>query len=831
MAKRKRKKQRKSPFSGIFPWQRNADVDLQTALAQADDMIAAGNAQGAIALLEPLLSIHSNQADLHYYLGYAHAKAGDAWGALSGYEWALDLSKDSDYWLPLAALYLQVELRASALRAHRQVIKHRLDTPDMNEIRLIIEMLEVEVAETAKQLNLSTKQTEQGLRFMEQGQQALHGGEYKDCIKFNQKAIKLLGNWPPPRNNLSMALFYNGQPQEAIDESRQVLANEADNLQALSNIIRYVAWTESEDEARAFWPQLRDITPQGNSDRLKKMEAAAILGEDEAVYELLLPLEEASAGPDRTSGSRHQTHLFMAIAEANTNRQRSAKRRLKKLKKHFPWTGKLLSALHSGKAGPGYSKRYPYFHSAELLPRARMEEFIALFGKHDTMPEKKFRQKMGDFAARFPQIVLAAEKFIWEEDQPEAGIGILGAIGTPAAHAALRRFGTSQTGDDQIRMQAIMELSKTGKLSDDKPLRIWREGKWEDILIRAYEINDEADEDYTPEEWDMLEQATETSKRKGQVEKAISLFQQLIAKNPNIKEAYNNLATIYAKRSESEKAKEMLYAALEIDPLYVFPRANLANYLVSDGDIEGAEEMLKPLADLTRFHSQEMSIYMYTQARIAVEKGELEQARAALKMALDINPDYEQAHNLLQHLEENAERLEMFSAVRKNFASFQKQQQKRNQTKRAKLQTKLTTPKPTLTEALSLYTKDSLTGMAREVIMWGGWSGLRKADLIQRIIESLSDEDALKYAIEPLTDKERDALRQILANDGKISWADFNARYDNDLEESPYWQFHVPDTMMGRLRLRGLLVEATVDANLLLVMPTELRPLLTEILG
>ena len=43
---------------------------------------------------------------------------------------------------------------------------------------------------------------------------------------------------------------------------------------------------------------------------------------------------------------------------------------------------------------------------------------------------------------------------------------------------------------------------------------------------------------------------------------------------PRAKEAYNNLATIYAQRGEVEQAKAMLRAALEIDPLYVFPRCN-----------------------------------------------------------------------------------------------------------------------------------------------------------------------------------------------------------------------------------------------------------------
>ena len=42
-----------------------------------------------------------------------------------------------------------------------------------------------------------------------------------------------------------------------------------------------------------------------------------------------------------------------------------------------------------------------------------------------------------------------AEKLIWEDEQVQVGIGLLAAIDTPAAHAALRRFGLSQAGDDE----------------------------------------------------------------------------------------------------------------------------------------------------------------------------------------------------------------------------------------------------------------------------------------------------------------------------------------------------------------------------------------------
>jgi hypothetical protein len=81
-----------------------------------------------------------------------------------------------------------------------------------------------------------------------------------------------------------------------------------------------------------------------------------------------------------------------------------------------------------------------------------------------------------------------------------------------------------------------------------------------------------------------------------------------------------------------------------------------------------------------------------------------------------------------------------------------------------------------------------------------------------------------------LSEQEQAALRQVLASGGTMPWADFEAHYGNDLEESPAWQYHKPETVMGRLRLRGLLAEATVGDQLLVVVPAELRQPLSEIL-
>jgi hypothetical protein len=150
----------------------------------------------------------------------------------------------------------------------------------------------------------------------------------------------------------------------------------------------------------------------------------------------------------------------------------------------------------------------------------------------------------------------------------------------------------------------------------------------------------------------------------------------------------------------------------------------------------------------------------------------------------------------------------------------------RENARRERLQAKLTTADPALSKALSQYTKDALTTMAHEVIPWGGWSGLRKAELVQEIAGVLMDAEILADIVDDLDDDARTALREVLEHGGAMPWNEFDERYGNDLDESPYFTRWERETSMGQLRLCGVLVEATVDGELLVVVPVELRTLL-----
>jgi tetratricopeptide (TPR) repeat protein len=815
--RKRRHKRRSGQLQGQKPRSRQKLAELEATLYEADDLITRGDYQAAFQLLEPLAVSHPREAHVHQYLGYARAEVGDSWGAISAYEQAMELGRDASLWLPLALLYLETRLRGLALNAFRQALEHEVNIPELEKVRRITALLEQGVAEIAHTLDLSPRQVELGLHHMDRGQLALHENDFPVSIAASQQAIRVLGAWPPPHNNLSQALFWNGQPEEAIAVERQVLSRAPENIPALSNAIRFLAWTGQEAEARALWTRLRKITPKENVERFKIAEAAASLGEDESVYRVLRrPNREQPAATG-------QMAYFLAVAEANTGRRRSAQRRLAALQSDMPWAQEILEALKAGRSGLGWTDRFPYFRSLDLIPTDEMEKFIELIEHQDDMRPGHFRAQVQRFVARFPQIILVAEKMIWEDALPASGIPILTTIATPATYATLRRFGLSQAGDDDTRISALTSLTEVGEITEDTTLRVWIRGEWREVQLRRYDVSDEHESEYSQEVADLLDHGLSAFQQDDHKE-AEHFFEQALKLNSRAKEAYNNLGAIYARRGEHDRAREMFQAAVEIDPTYVFPRCNLAIYLLNEDDLAGALDMLAPLADMAHFRPQEMAFYSYTQARILVRQEEYEAAHKALEVALKVYPGYGPAEELM-------DRLAWTTQISTGFRSWMEKQQKRDQAKRARLQARLSTPDPSLSEALPLYTKDALTGMGHKVIPWDGWSALRKAEMVDQIVKALTDPENLARFVASMDDNKRDALRQVLLSDGSMPWQDFDARYGNDLGESPYWNWHDPETVMGQLRVHGLVVEATVDGELLVTVPTELRPRLREILG
>jgi tetratricopeptide (TPR) repeat protein len=816
----KRKKKRTPPRTARTA-PRGPAAALEEALDQAQHLLDAGKPHQAIALLQPLVARHGRVPELQYALGLAKLQAGEPWDALPHYERAAQLGRDEVYTLALASIFYDLGLHAYALQAFRELQRQAPNSAFAGMVRETISSLEHDMTLVAEQHSVPLRQVEAAVRHLNTANRALQQADYPTAIRANRQAIRVLDAWPPPRNNLALALFFNGEPGQAIEETRNVLARDPDNLQALSNAVRFLAWSGRREEAAEVWSRLRELTPDGTDERLKAAEAFAVMDDDERVYDMLAGLDDADAARPDVKALGTQARFFLAVAMANLG-MKDARRHLEALQAESPGVEPLVRAVRDGQRGLGWSDRFPYFPIDHLISKQRLQEFVELIQREDRLPPQRFEREVARFVERFPQLVLVADKIVWEEMQPGAGVSLLARIGTPAAYAAIRRFALSQAGSDEDRMNALATLSQAGRIEPGETLRMWHGGEWQEVEMRQIEISETTRPPYSSQVMALHAQGMQALQA-GDLALAEKRLRRAIELEPNAPDIHNNLATVYSRREEHDRAKELYRKAIELDPLYVVPRLNLNRYLLDDGDIEGAIAMLAPLAEATHFGTRDMALYSFAQARILIAQEEYRRAEEMLEHALEMWPEYEEARDWLDWLRR--------AGARDVVDDWFEAQHRRELAKRQKLQAALTTLEPTLADALPLYTKEGLVGMADVVLPEGGWSALRKADLVDAIIAGLTDVGKLAALSADWSAEERTALRAVLARGGYMPWQTFDELYDDDLDESRYWQWHKPESVMGRLRLYGLLVEATVDGELCVLVPVELRRPLGQILA
>ncbi len=63
----------------------------------------------------------------------------------------------------------------------------------------------------------------------------------------------------------------------------------------------------------------------------------------------------------------------------------------------------------------------------------------------------------------------------------------------------------------------------------------------------------------------------------GREQQALDIYEDMTSRFPELPEPWNNMAVIYAKRGEIDRAERALRSALRADPDYAAARANLAD--------------------------------------------------------------------------------------------------------------------------------------------------------------------------------------------------------------------------------------------------------------
>lgn len=149
--------------------------------------------------------------------------------------------------------------------------------------------------------------------------------------------------------------------------------------------------------------------------------------------------------------------------------------------------------------------------------------------------------------------------------------------------------------------------------------------------------------------------------------------------------------------------------------------------------------------------------------------------------------------------------------------------------RRVKMRSAPIGPDAALGEVLAGYTKNALVGMGKLLDLPKPFTGLKKRELVEKICFHLCSLGFLKRVVRGLRPEERLALLGLMLKGGFMHWDEFSGKFGDDLEESPYWDWHPPETVMGRLKARGLIGEGSFDGSERIFIPYEFRPLLQAV--
>lgn len=817
---KKRKQKQQGSSSRGFPVGREPlPASVARILDQADERLRAGQTAQALALLEPLRETAPQVEDVWALLGQAYVFQERFAEAVQAFRRALRLAPQrTDVQGVLLGVYMRLGFRSlpwRLLQAMRQYPPPAL--PAGFSLDELERWFDEELTSIARQIGAPREQVERGLAAMEEGEIMLDLNDFERAAHFSRRAMRLLPHFPPPANNLALALFFLGRWQEAIEVEQEVLTYDPENVQALGNLTRFYRWTGQDEQAQALWSRLKAFDLQEFTLILKQVETAAIMEDDEAVYRFF---QKARRMAKPSPLSTWPWDFYLAVAEANLGHRQAALRHLQALRRQDPRIERIAQALEAGQKGLGFTGRFHYAFWFELLPRPVTEFLESLAEQSTESLAAKQQRRARQMAARYPQVPLALHKLLWEEGGVDQAVGMARLFDAPETYRVLEAFALSQHGEDEVRMKVLLALGEAGFLPPGHKVRFWQKGAWQEVERHTLRVGEqEPDLTYGARVLGWLEQATQ-AQRAGDLEKARALYQRILEANPRVKEAYHNLAVIALEEGKTEASEALLRQTLEIDSDYLLARINLALLALKRGDPQPAKALTQTLAERTEFAPNELALWAYLQARLALHERHFADARKHIELALEVEPENPVFQSFVGHLE-------WVEVMEQILEHDRARAQQRRQRRRARLGTR----QPTLEQAFALYPRDLLAGIGRLLDPKTKWHASRKAERLQRVSALLRRPEVLARQVADLDAEERRALRRVLEADGALDWDAFAQEFDHDWEEAENWMRERPKSVMGRLRARGLLVESEAEGRAWICIPVELREPLKRLLA
>lgn len=724
-------------------------------------------------------------------------------------------------YLPLATWYMLNDWPSHAFRAVRKVLSTSRENDEIHEMgQSLLDSTRELIQFLASMYDLSFEKAEQASWYNEQAQLATFDSNLTEVAHLAKKALEIVPAWEAPRNNYSHALFFNGKCLQAISEAEKVLKDDPDNIHALNNLVIFHTGLGQDEKASEYAHRLFELSSKYKKDAMEInviISGLAITEDTDSLWKLA----------QRYMRQRVDTLLLtswhcLGIATARLGHFKESKKLLERSlgdgnngMADLPLE-EVNTAIKSGKKKLLWP---PMYSGLEILfPERQMKEWTEIVDRvNDDNPTPSQQRKINAFLEKYPFVFQAFKRLLWIEDATELGVSALLMVNTPEGDAELLRFAFSDVGDNNSRMSAVMALIDAGRYLPEETVNFWDANKeeWSEVQLFSQQIG-EVDYEIKPQTAELIDKSRHTK----DPQEVISLLRQAIKNDPTCAMALHNLGVILIQNNEKEEGEKLMRRSVEVDPTYTFGFANLGLIEAQNGNRELALDHLMKVNQAKVIAPNTAGIANLAYMLLAIQDNDIEKARRHFELASEVDPD----NRLLDHFEEKLDFLEGFGGAFNFLSDYQKQSA--NRFHRKALNTPLI-QQSDLEHCLSKQTNETLTAICT---FWKTQGYGKKAEMVERLTTRILDVEIWDEIFKELEKQEREALSWILDSGGWHQWAEFTEKFGDDMDESPYWKYHDPESTPGLLKRAGLLFAGKVDGQEVAFIPADLRPLLKKFL-
>lgn len=607
-------------------------------LQQAHDLLEEMKWVPALELLSKLNEQHPNHEDIIAPLALAHYHLNELPAYLS---LCIQLNKlqpdDPEHRLPLASAYLMNRRIALALLTLDRFLKRWPKHPDAGKAREMFGRINEGFDKLLRDMNLTGDDAYELAARHEEVQVALEAGDFKEGIAKGEALLRRKPDFKSVYNNLSMMRFYSGEIAAAIADAEQALRIKPGDFHALSNLTRYLLVAGREADARRCVEELKAGDSVELDRWVKQAEGCATIGDDEGVLTALDGAEAREQIPVSPTG--FLVYHLAGVAALRLGREdeaRSLWHKCLELSPAYEVTRENLADSHK----PAPRRDGPWsFLLNHWIANKTVNDLSAEIQKGSKRGETSMGLVVSRFLQKHPE-VLHVIPILLERGDPSGrqfAIKIATWARTPETLQMLADFALSQHGPDELRLRIAHEAKDLGAPLSGI-LRLWHNGKWQDMKLHTTEVTAEPKNDLSPEIAALLTEASSLLDD-GDGIQAEAILKRALELAPDTPQVLNNLALAYRLQRRDEEADALLTQLCDRHPDYFFSRIHMSHRLAQQGKIAEAEEMLKPISTLERMHASE-AVALYN-ARISLElqRGEREAAQSWLDLLEKTHPD------------------------------------------------------------------------------------------------------------------------------------------------------------------------------------------------